>query len=175
VAGCGPREAPALVEPFVALHRAVIVAPAFEEDRDRLWTHLAGALDGRALTDAYVAAWVAGRRRAADGVRLEVLRVDHDDVVAWDLGGGRAHVDASWSVGGRLTHRGHSHVRVHRYTGRYTLAAVGDGWRIVDVAPRDVRAVDADGPRDAFDLIGDPRGGFVDPLDLPELRDEAPP
>ena len=164
--GCG---APAsdVEAAFLALHRPMVVGAADPTDRDALWDHLAESLRGPALTAAYVAAYTAGATRARDGVTVEVLRVDYDAVQVLALGATRADVDARWSVGGRVAHQGHEHLRVLRYEARYALEWAEDGWRIVGVATRDVRPATLGGG--AFELVDGDRGGFVDPLDLPEL------
>lgn len=70
---------------------------------------------------------------------------------------GRARIEARhrWSVEGTVYHWGHSHTRVHEYEADYTIAALGQGWRIVGQQMLEQRRVDEDGvvgtpERDSF-------------------------
>lgn len=182
--GCGPGPLPEpdeLLATFRALHARVYQVYELEHDRDAVHELLSGSFAGEALTQEYVEHWTARARLAEAQTRVQILRVDHDALSVLRLEPEHALIDASWSVGGVVSHRGHQHQRLNRYRALYALDRIepgGDpdpGWRIVDTHLRDVERIDRpDRGTDLFDeLLDQDRGGFLDPLDLFD-RIEAP-
>lgn len=148
---------------FVAVHRPLYAPVPLE--RDALWDHLAQSLVGDALTEHYVDAWARGRRSEREGVRSDVLRVDHDRVEVVAATARSATVEAAWSVGGRVRHRGHEHLRIHRYVATFELLLTDRGWRIAHTRLRDVQRASESGDA-LFELATEGRGGFPDALDV---------
>lgn len=164
LAACAPPDdATGAFEP---LHAALYAAQEAPDD-DALWDGLAAALDGEALTRAYVEARVGRARMQAEGRRVRVLGVEYGDVVPLPADDdGLPRVDATWWVRGIVWHGDHSHARINGYRAEYTLAPRPQGWRIVAARVRDVgrarSAVDVlqpDGPAPT-------EGGYMDPLEL---------
>ena len=161
---------------FEAMHRGVYEVYALPLERDALWERLDASFAGDALTAQYIEHWTARHQMDRDRTRIDVRRVDYDSVALLSLQPGSARVDASWSVGGIVTHQRHKHPRVNRYRAVYTMEDLpGRGWRIVQTRMRDVKRVRSpsrtDGVFDALDAMDaapDGGGGFLDPLDLLE-------
>jgi hypothetical protein len=76
-----------------------------------------------------------GARARVDAVELlEVGAVASAD-------GGGFHVDASWTVGGTVTHFGHRHFRQSRYDAHVNLAPVDGTWKIHSINVLDIERV----------------------------------
>lgn len=160
---CSSPSEQEIAKGFVQIHRPLYAPVPLE--RDALWEHLAQSLVGDALTEHYVDAWARGRRAEREGVRFDVLRVDHDRVDVVVATSRSATIEAAWSVGGRVRHRGHEHLRIHRYVATFELVSTERGWRIVRTRPRDVQRASESGGA-LFDLATEGRGGFPDALDV---------
>lgn len=76
---------------------------------------------------------------------VEPLDLQVQTIATDDQGRARIDVKHRWSVEGTVYHWGHSHTRVHEYEAIYTLAALDQGWRIVDQQMLEQRRVDEDG------------------------------
>ena len=150
----------AVVERFTQLHRAVYDAYSIGADRDRLWSHLAETFAGHALTEEYVEHYSTAVQMASDAIRIDVLNVDYEDVevVARRRPGDPFRVRATWSVGGIVHHRNHSHPRINSYRASYELAPVDgdqDELRIVETRLLAMRRI-----RGASDVL---QGGEAGP------------
>jgi hypothetical protein len=105
---------------------------AFEfRDETAVYDRLAVAVTGETLTTIYLdhrraleLAERGGARARVDAV--EVLEVS--DITARDDGGFEA--DASWTIGGSVTHFGHRHFRQNRYDARVTVVSDAGLWKI---------------------------------------------
>lgn len=123
---------------------------------DALERSVSGPLLGSLYTQVYnslVQAEQGGMLGIVTGV--EPLGSEVQSITTDDQGRARIDVKHRWSVEGTVYHWGHSHTRVHEYEAIYTLAALDEGWRIVDQQMLEQRRVDEDGlepesPRDSF-------------------------
>lgn len=159
----------ALLVDFGALHRQVYDVYDLPLDRDQVHDLLASSFAGRALTSEYVEHWTTKILMQRDETAIDILRVDHDELVVLDAEDDVAHIDAAWSVGGIVTHRKHKHPRVNRYQAVYSLQRLPQGWRIVGTRMRNlqrVRSASQGGDAFTFEQVQDDRGGYLDPLDL---------
>ena len=182
-----PVDEVAVLRTFETLHRQVYEVYALPLDRDRIHQVLEASFSGPALTDEYIEHFTTRVRMDDEATAIDIVRVDYDQVQLLDVEDGRIRVDASWSVGGVVTHQGHRHTRVNRYEAVYTLADTPAGLRIVDTRLRNLRRVRralgsgfADFGMDESE--GGSSGGFMSPLELlqsglgdePTAPDEAP-
>lgn len=122
----------ALVAQFPALHAAAYQVYALGDDRDGLWTLLAGSFSGDALTRAYVEDWTMLQRLGQQGSTVHIDRVSHERIDVVDRRAGRTRLRVAWTVAGAVTHQGHSHQRTHRYEAIFTVEEGEQGPRIVD-------------------------------------------
>jgi hypothetical protein len=161
-----------LVESFVRLHSRVYDLYALALDADAVHDHLAASFAGEALTAQYVEHWGTRVHMQRDGTSVDVRRVSHEPPKVIARGPAAADVDASWSVGGVVHHKSHSHPRVNRYEAVYTLSMTDTGLRIVDTHLRQAERVrDLLNPADGGWILDDlptTDGGFLDAIDLLE-------
>ncbi|MEM9597680.1 MAG: hypothetical protein AAGD06_25665, partial [Acidobacteriota bacterium] len=173
---CAPDTEPSLdpADAFRALHEPVYGVYALGADRGAIHDLLAASFTGEALTREYVEHFTTLARMEEESTSIQVLAVDYEEVTVLDSEAGRVRVDADWSVGGVVTHRGHRHPRTNRYRAIYTLEAVGEtageGWRIVDTRMRDMERIESydsivgdDG--DGEGGVAKSRRGLMSPLD----------
>jgi hypothetical protein len=113
----------ALAERFQELHRRVYEVYAQGPEAPRLHDHLARSFAGEQLTEEFLEHYTTVALMARDRTAIDVLRVDYERL-ALARERDRVRVEADWSVGGVVTHQGHTHPRVNRYRAVYTLAAV---------------------------------------------------
>ena len=126
---------------FTALQTNLYRAFDYEAESS-VYDALAQSVDGELLEETYLSVRRALVMEDEGGAMSRVVRVrpiatrvisqgevmlgEHGEVV-------RAFtVDATWQVDGRVTHWGHAHDRTNEYEGRFTVAAMSDGWRIHD-------------------------------------------
>lgn len=126
---------------FEQAHRRVYGVYDLQPDRDRVYDLLESSFTGDALTREYIEHYTTLVRMGREKTAIRVLQVDYDRLAASPLGSGLWSVDADWSVGGIVTHQGHSHVRVNRYSALYLLRETDEGLRIVETRMRDSRRV----------------------------------
>lgn len=170
--GCGESEVvedTAIQEAFLELHQEVYGVYDLPLDRDVVWDWLAKSFEGEALTQQYVEHWSTKHRMRAEETSIQIRKVDYGavPVVSTDPEGG--WIDASWSVGGIVTHQGHQHPRVNRYRALYRIENTVSGWRIVASHSRDVARVKSPSrTTDVFEVLDGAQegGGYLDPLDL---------
>lgn len=165
---------------FPAIHGRVYEVYSLAPDRDAVYDFLALSFTGDALTDEYVTHYTTLHRMQRERTRIRVLQVDYDRIDVTPEGAGWK-VDADWSVGGIVTHQGHSHVRVNRYSATYELAGAAGEWRIAESRMRDLRRVRSTmggDPQAVFSESTPSPGGFMDLGTLLrgglELPDEEP-
>ena len=161
-----------LIASFLRLHSQVYDLYALALEPDAVHDHLAASFDGEALTAQYIEHWGTRVHMDRDGTRVDVRRVSHEPPSVIARGPAVAELDASWSVGGVVHHKSHSHPRVNRYEAVYTLAMTDAGLRIVETHLRQaVRVRDLLSPADGGWILDDlptTDGGFLDALDLLE-------
>jgi hypothetical protein len=105
---------------------------AFEfRDEAAAYDRLAVAVTGETLTDVYLE-----HRRSLEMEERGGARVRVDAVEVLDVGGieprddGGFNADASWTIGGTVTHFGHRHFRQNRYDTRVAVVPVDGMWKI---------------------------------------------
>lgn len=170
---CGEPDQPvdgaeieAAVLAFEALHPGVYDVWELPLDRDLLHDALARTFAGEALTRQYVETWATRTRMDADGVAVRVLGVEHEEVSVLEVTEGGIRLDARWLARGVVSHQGHKHPRIHRYRAVFELAETTEGWRVVDLRPKELARV-ASRVDDLFGEGGAPgEQGFMDPLEL---------
>lgn len=149
-------------------HAAIYAADAGSLDEEALHARYAAALDGDALTDAWLAQVGASRAAARQGATLRPLGLRHGEVVAVDADPlGLPRVDLTFYVRGIVAHADHKHVRLREHRALLTLDLTDNGWRIVDLMPREARevAVRRDDPF-LHDVDDADEAGFLDPIEL---------
>jgi hypothetical protein len=161
-----PPDDAVVVAEFQDLHERVYGAYSLGLDRDALHGLLSASFGGRALTEEYVEHFVSAARMQREQTAIEVLNVDYGEVSLRRWEQTTAVLDADWSVGGVVTHRGHKHPRVNRYQAEFQVNW-GDSPRIVGTKLLRLERV-----RSAFDEgakwtgeAGDGQG-FLDAADL---------
>ena len=161
-----PPDDAIVVAEFQELHRRVYGAYSLGLDRNGLHELLSGSFGGRALTEEYVEHFVTAARMQREQTAIRVLTVDYGLVTVGGWEAGTATLDADWSVGGVVTHRGHKHPRVNRYQAEFLVEWQGEP-RIVGTKLLRLERV-----RSAFDEgsgwsgdAGDGQG-FLDAADL---------
>jgi len=105
---------------------------AFEfRDEATAYDRLAVAVTGEVLTDVYLE-----HRRSLEMQERGGARARVDAVEVLDVGDiepradGGFNADASWTVGGTVTHFGHRHFRQNRYNTRVAVVPVDGMWKI---------------------------------------------
>ncbi len=105
---------------------------AFEfRDEAAAYDRLAVAVTGETLTDVYLEHRRSLEMEERGGARARVDAVevlDIGEIEPRDDGGFNA--DASWTVGGTVTHFGHRHFRQNRYDTRVAVVPVDGLWKI---------------------------------------------
>jgi hypothetical protein len=100
-------------------------------DEGAAYDRLALSVTGETLSDIYL-----GHRRSLEleergGARARVEAVEVQDVSnVSPRDGGGFDADASWTVGGSVTHFGHRHFRQNRYDTRVEVVPVDGSWKI---------------------------------------------
>jgi hypothetical protein len=100
-------------------------------DESTAYDRLAVSVTGDTLTDVYLDHRRALEMEERGGARARVEAVEVLEVEGVEPeadGGFRA--DASWTVGGTVTHFGHRHFRQNRYDASVVVVAVDGNWRI---------------------------------------------
>jgi hypothetical protein len=148
LASCGtPAPAPLtaddaeLLATFEQLHRSIYQVYSLAPDRDAVWELLAESFTGEALTQQYVEHYTTLVLSEQEETAIQVLTVDYDQLRVLDRPPGMARIDASWAVGGVVTHRGHKHPRVNRYEAIYHLVPDEGGLRIADTRLKNMERV----------------------------------
>jgi hypothetical protein len=105
---------------------------AFEfREESAVYDRLAVSVTGETLTDVYLEHRRALEMVERGGARARVEAVDVPEVRSVEAGTeGGFDVEATWTVGGTVTHFGHRHFRQNRYDARVTLVAVEGNWKI---------------------------------------------
>lgn len=152
-----------LIGQFEALHEPVVRAQGLGLEDAALHAHLAGSLDGEALTVAFLAASATARTRQLEGARVEVESVVYETIDVLHRTARDAELDASWLVTGSVHHGDHSHRRATRYAARYRMQDTAQGPRIT-----------AERARDAVRLPAAPPPGARAPQTALELRGRRP-
>jgi hypothetical protein len=105
---------------------------AFEfREESAAYDRLAVSVTGETLTDIYLE-----HRRALDmeergGARARVEAVEVQEVRSVEPAtDGGFEAEASWTVGGTVTHFGHRHFRQNRYDTRVEVVPVDGTWKI---------------------------------------------
>ncbi|MEC8424601.1 MAG: hypothetical protein VX000_12545, partial [Myxococcota bacterium] len=133
----GSRDALAHRAAFPDLHARVITAQASGLTDGPLHDHLAGALVGQALTNAFLAEAAAARRRTLAGASVEVESFEHETLEVMSHTPGSTRIRATWLVVGRVQHGDHAHRRATRYAGRYRVVDTPLGPRIAEERAED--------------------------------------
>ena len=103
---------------------------AFSPTYDRL----AVAVTGPTLTDVYLEHQRAMVMEERGGARARVDAVEVTEVRSVEpREGGGFYADASWTVGGTVTHFGHRHFRQNRYDTRVAVVPVDGTWKIESI------------------------------------------
>lgn len=153
----GPMErftAEELVAAFERLHERVYGVYDLPPDRDAVHDLLAGSFAGRQLTEEYIEHFTTLYTMREEKTAIDVLQVDYDEVTLASRRPERVWLDADWSVGGVVSHRGHKHVRINRYRALFALEEAGGELRIAETRIRNserVRSVFSGGE----ELFGD--------------------
>ncbi len=147
--GCGTPADDAITDDelqaiFEQLHSSIYRVYALPQDRDAVYDLLRQSFAGDALTHEYIEHYTTLWRMAREDTRITILRVDYGDTSVVSRDGGRVEIEADWNVGGVVYHQGHSHARINRYQAVYTMARVGDGYRIVDTRMKNMERVQLD-------------------------------
>ncbi len=105
---------------------------AFEfRDEAVAYDRLAVAVTGETLTDIYLQHRRSLEMEERGGARALVDAVEVLEVGAIELrDDGGFDADASWTVGGTVTHFGHRHFRQNRYDTRVAVVRVDGNWKI---------------------------------------------
>ncbi len=108
---------------------------AFEfRDEGAAYDRLAVAVTGSTLTDIYLEHQRAMVMEERGGARARVDAVEVTEVRTVEpREDGGFDADASWTVGGTVTHFGHRHFRQNRYDTRVTVVPVDNTWRIESI------------------------------------------
>jgi hypothetical protein len=161
---------------FEALHREIYRVYSLTPDRDAVWDLLAGSFEGQALTQQYIEHYTTLVLSEQEETSIQVLAVDYDSVTLLEVSDEIARIEVDWAVGGVVTHRGHKHPRVNRYSAIYHLAQREQGLRIVDTRLKNmerVRRVLADDGGWTLDGGERSAGGLMSPSMLLEGGVEA--
>jgi hypothetical protein len=180
---CGPpAPAPlgldeaALLQRFEQLHREIYRVYSLAPDRDQVWELLAGSFTGPALTQQYVEHYTTLVLSEQEETSIQVLAVDYDRLALLDSPPGVARIEASWAVGGVVTHRDHKHPRVNRYHAVYRLERGDDGLRITDTRLKNMERIQrvlVEGGGWTLDRDDRSAGGMMSPSQLLEGGLEA--
>ena len=105
---------------------------AFEfREESAVYDRLAVSVTGDTLTDVYLEHRRALEMVERGGARARVEAVEVSDVKSVEAGtDGGLDAEATWTVGGTVTHFGHRHFRQNRYDARVTLVPVEGNWKI---------------------------------------------
>jgi len=105
---------------------------AFEyRDESQSYDRLAVSVTGETLTDIYLEHQRALEMEERGGARASVEAVEVSEVSSVEpLDGGGFVAEATWQVGGNVTHFGHRHFRQNRYEARVTVEPVEQFWKI---------------------------------------------
>ena len=131
-------EASSGAQPTVDEARAILlgVLPniyrAFEfRDESAVYDRLAVSVTGETLSDVYLEHRRALEMEERGGAQARVEAVEVPEVRSVGPGGdGSFEVDATWLVGGTVTHFGHRHFRQNRYDALVALVPVDGVWKI---------------------------------------------
>jgi hypothetical protein len=105
---------------------------AFEfREESAVYDRLEVSVTGETLTDVYLEHRRALEMVERGGARARVEAVEVPEVRSVEAASdGGFDVEATWTVGGTVTHFGHRHFRQNRYDARVTLVAVEGSWKI---------------------------------------------
>jgi hypothetical protein len=158
----------ALTTLFEELHRPVYGVYELTDDRDALHDLLAASFTGQELTAQYIEHFTSMHHMSLEEVSIQVLRVDYDDIHVSERTHAGVRISADWSVGGVVTHQGHKHARVNRYSAVYTVEMTAEGPRFTDARMRNAQRVER--AVDGASAWGLPTSGagLMDPLELLE-------
>jgi hypothetical protein len=180
---CGPPPAApidmddaSLLARFEELHREIYRVYSLAPDRDEVWELLAGSFTGPALTQQYVEHYTTLVLSEQEETSIQVLAVDYDQLELLEAAPGTARVEASWAVGGVVTHRDHKHPRVNRYHAVYRLEQGEQGLRITDTRLKNMERVQrvlVEGGGWTLDRDDRSAGGMMSPSQLLEGGIEA--
>lgn len=108
---------------------------AFEfRDEGAAYDRLAVAVTGPTLTDIYLEHQRAMVMEERGGARARVDAVEVTEVRTVEpREGGGFDAEASWTVGGTVTHFGHRHFRQNRYDTRVAVVPVDGTWKIESI------------------------------------------
>jgi hypothetical protein len=105
---------------------------AFEfREESAVYDRLAVSVTGETLTDVYLEHRRALEMVERGGARARVEAVEVPEVRSVEaVADGGFDVEATWIVGGTVTHFGHRHFRQNRYDARVTLVPVEETWKL---------------------------------------------
>ncbi|MGB5882005.1 MAG: HupE/UreJ family protein, partial [Thermoanaerobaculia bacterium] len=105
---------------------------AFEfREESAVYDRLAVSVTGETLTDVYLEHRRALEMVERGGARARVEAVEVSEVRSVEaVADSGFDVQATWTVGGTVTHFGHRHFRQNRYDARVTLVPVEGSWKI---------------------------------------------
>jgi hypothetical protein len=108
---------------------------AFEfREEGAAFDRLAVAVTGPTLTDIYIEHQRAMVMEERGGARARVDAVEVTEVRSVETReGGGFDAEASWTVGGTVTHFGHRHFRQNRYDTRVAVVPVDGTWKIESI------------------------------------------
>lgn len=157
--GAGSRASLEHRDAFAGLHERLVQTQGLRLEGGALHEHLAGALVGEALTEGFLQAAEAERRRRASATAVHVDAVAHEDLELLGHRDGATDLRATWVVTGRVTHGDHMHRRATRFEARYRVVDTPAGPRIADERASDATRLPAPLPADgggasALELLG---------------------
>ena len=122
---------------FTTLHRNIYRAFDYETEDD-VYDALARSVSGRMLNKIYNDVYHGSIINEAG----KICQIDRVDIISSSMAGNREYTEddiprflmsCTWRVTGLVTHWGHVHRRVNEYSAVYTLKAVNNTWKIMEV------------------------------------------
>lgn len=150
---------------FGTLHRNLYRAFDYTDESD-VYDALERSVSGDLLESLYEQIYQSLIDAEQDGMLGVITAVDpiETEILGLETGGPgpgsmRFSLEHTWRVAGTVYHWGHSHTRINEYDAVYTIAAIGEAWRIVDQEMRSQRRIAPGAP-----------AGPVAPTDEPAPR-----
>ncbi len=107
-----------------------------------VYDRLALSVTGETLTEVYLEHRRAVEMEERGGARARVEAVEVMDVTSVaPLSAGGFIAEATWTVGGTVTHFGHRHFRENRYDASISLVPVDGSWKIQSIEVFDEKRV----------------------------------